>query len=101
MKLYTIEVSDKTLDYILTGLELYCINLNNAYGIMHVDIDVRDNAYADVFYTYHYFLTMSDVARTRITLKKPYITKKTKSEYIKLLDKLYYKREYEQEENIS
>lgn len=89
---YDIKMSDKTLNYVLTGLELYCINLNNSYFLMDIDFDIRNEAYADVFYTYHYFLSMTD-SKERIRLEKPRITKKNKSDYIKFLDSIYYSKQ--------
>lgn len=70
-EIFNIEISEKILNYIITGLEFYCIMLNHSIYVLDMDLDMKDEQYADCFYSYHYLMSYSKNYRSKIRLQKP------------------------------
>ena len=71
-----LELNEENLEYILTGLELYGLNLNSIWCIANSDKELKDEKYANVFYLYHRILNLSTDYKTYTRLEKPKKRKK-------------------------
>lgn len=72
LKKVTIDLYEDELNYLLTGLELFCLNLNNIWSIRK-DEDGQDLRYTVVFYLYERLLAISNNPDKFVTInmKKP------------------------------
>ena len=64
-----IELYNLELNYILTGLQLLCLNLNSIWTLKK-DTDIQDYNYANILYLYQYLMSKSNFDN-RINLEKP------------------------------
>ncbi len=88
---YNIEINSIILNYIITGLEIYCIminNLNYSSCLEFIDLDEKNTQYADIFYTYHYLISLSDDFKSRFRLQKPNYNVSKKSKVLEFLNKV-------------
>ena len=66
-----LELNQEHLEYILVGLELYCMNLNSIFAISNSDSEMRNEKYNNIFYLYHRLLNLSTNYETYSRLQKP------------------------------
>ena len=74
-KIFTIELDQEHLEYILSGLELYCLNLNHVWCIKQ-DADLKEYKYANIFYLYHRLLNLATDYKVCSKMEKPKKSKK-------------------------
>lgn len=72
---FTVELDQEHLEYILTGLELYCLNMNNIWCIKQ-DVAIKEEKYANIFYLYHRLLNLATEYRVCSKMVKPKKNKK-------------------------
>lgn len=72
---FTVELDQEHLEYILTGLELYCLNLNHVWCVKQ-DVEMKDEKYANIFYLYHRLLNLATEYRVSSRMVKPKKNKK-------------------------
>ena len=72
MKRISIDLYEDELNYILTGLELFTLNLNNIWSIKK-DVDIQEQKYHIVFYLYERLLGYSSNfdSYVQIQINKP------------------------------
>ena len=66
---FSIELDQEHLEYILAGLELYCLNLNHVW--VKQDLELKEEKYANVFYLYHRLLNLSTEYKVCSRMVKP------------------------------
>ena len=74
-KVLTIEVDQEHLEYILTGLELYCLNMNHIW-VVKQDVEEKNEKYANIFYLYHRLLNLATDYKVYSRMEKPKKNKK-------------------------
>ena len=74
-KVFSVELDQEHLEYILTGLELYCLNLNHIWVIKQEE-EERNEKYSNIFYLYHRLLNLATDYKITSKMEKPKKNKK-------------------------
>lgn len=74
-KSFTVELDQEHLEYILTGLELYCLNMNHIW-VVKQDPEEKEIKYSNIFYLYHRLLNLATGYRVYSRMEKPKKNKK-------------------------
>ena len=69
-KIFSVELDQEHLEYILTGLELYCLNLNSIW-CFNQDNELKEEKYTNIFYLYHRLLNLATDYRVCTKMVKP------------------------------